>query len=125
MIKRKPTAEAWQELVEQRQAQSIKNNEVANNANHAHVLENEQTIQKLRHEVNNARYKFKRQPYGKGSSQLMSDQGDLFKHQSFGADPAKHPKFSRGLVRKNIGGVEFMLPAKKGSGSRGSPGWKK
>jgi len=121
--KYKPTSQAWEELVEQRQAQSIKNNEVANNANHAHALE--QVTQQVRHEVNHARYKFKRQPYGKGSSQLMSDQGDLFKHQSFGADPDKHPKFSRGLVRKNIGGVEFMLPAKKGSGSRGSPGWKK
>ena len=122
MMKRKPTSQAWQELVEQRQAQSIKNNELASNANHAHALENEQTIQQVRHEVNNARYKFKNRPYGKGAAQRMANQGQLFKHQSFGYND--YCKFKRG----NVGHVVeicgephvVMLPAKKGSGSRGS-----
>jgi len=122
MMKRKPTSQAWQELVEQRQAQSIKNNELASNANHAHALENEQTIQKLRHEVNNARYKFKNRPYGKGAAQRMANQGQLFKHQSFGYND--YCKFKRGLVSHvvEICGEPhiMMLPAKKGSGSRGS-----
>ena len=119
-MKRKPTSQAWQELVEQRQAQSIKNNKLASNANHA--LENEKTIQRVRHEVNNARYKFKNRPYGKGAAQRMANQGQLFKHQSFGYND--YCKFKRG----NIGHVVeicgephvVMLPAKKGSGSRGS-----
>ena len=122
MIKRKPTSQAWQELVEQRQAQSIKNYELASNANHAHALENEQATSKLRHEVNNARYKFKNRPYGKGAAQRMANQGQLFKHQSFGYND--YCRFKRG----NIGHVVeicgephvVMLPAKKGSGSRGS-----
>ena len=122
MMKRKPTSQAWQELVEQRQAQSIKNNELASNANHAHALENEQTIQKLRHEVNNARYKFKNRPYGKGAAQRMANQGQLFKHQSFGYND--YCKFKRGLVSHvfQVCGEPYtiMLPAKKGSGSRGS-----
>ena len=122
MIKRKPTSHAWATLVEQRQAQSIKNNELTSNANHAHALENEQTIQQVRHEVNNARYKFKNRPYGKGSSQRMANQGQLFKHQSFGYND--YCRFKRGLVSHvvEIGRDKhiLMLPADKGSGSRGS-----
>tara|TARA_R100001086_G_scaffold173801_1_gene95324 strand:- start:283 stop:663 length:381 start_codon:yes stop_codon:yes gene_type:complete len=121
-MKRKPTSQAWQELVEQRQAQSIKNNELASNANHAHALENEQAIQRVRHEVNNARYKFKNRPYGKSATQRMANQGQLFKHQSFGYND--YCKFKRGLVSHvvEICGEPYtiMLPAKKGSGSRGS-----
>ena len=122
MMKRKPTTEAWQELVEQRQAQLIKNNELASNANHAHALENEQATSKLRHEVNNARYKFKNRPYGKGAAQRMANQGRLFKHQSFGHND--YCRFKRGLVSHvvEICGEPhiMMLPANKGSGSRGS-----
>ena len=122
MIKRKPTSQAWQELVEQRQAQSIKNNELASNANHAHALENEQAIQQVRHEVNNARYKFKNRPYGKGAAQRMANAGQLHKYETFGYND--YCRFKRG----NIGHVVeicgdkhiLMLPAKKGSGSRGS-----
>jgi len=118
----KQTTEAWQELVEQRQAQSIKNNELASNANHAHALENEQAIQRVRHEVNNARYKFKNRPYGKGASQRMANAGQLHKYETFGYND--YCRFKRG----NIGHVVeicgephvVMLPAKKGSGSRGS-----
>jgi len=126
-MKRKPTSHAWQKLVEQRQAQSIKNYERASNANHAHALENEQTTSKLRHEVNNARYKFKNRPYGEGAAQRMAKHGQLFKHQPFGYND--YCKFKRGLVSHVVEIGEdkhiLMLPAKKGSGSRGSPGWKK
>ena len=122
MMKRKPTSQAWQELVEQRQAQSIKNNELTSNANHAHAIENEKEIQKLRHEVNNARYKFKNRPYGKGSSQRMANRGQLFKHQSFGHND--YCRFERGKIGHvfQVCGEPYtiMLPAKKGSGSRGS-----
>ena len=122
MIKRKPTSQAWQELVEQRQAQSIKHYALARNAHHAHALENEQATSKLRHEVNNARYKFKNRPYGKGAAQRMANQGQLFKHQSFGYND--YCRFKRGLVSHvvEICGEPhiMMLPAKKGSGSRGS-----
>ena len=122
MMKRKPTSQAWQELVEQRQAQSIKNNKLASNANHAHALENEKTIQRVRHEVNNARYKFKNRPYGKGAAQRMANQGQLFKHEAFGHND--YCKFRRGLVSHVVEIGEdkhiLMLPAKRGSGSRGS-----
>ena len=114
MIKNKPTTEAWEKLKAKRLVERV-----------AVDVENKKIIRQIDDQVNAARLKFKHQPYGQGSAQLMSDQGDLFKHQTFGAGPDKHPRFSRGLVRKNIGGVWFMLPAKKGSGSRGSPGWKK
>ena len=114
MNKNKPTTEAWEKLKAERLAEQV-----------AVEVENKRIIRQIDVEVNAARLKFKRQPYGQGSAQLMSDQGDLFKHQPFGAGPDKHPRFSRGLVRKNIGGVWFMLPAKKGSGSKGSPRWKK
>mgnify|MGYP003153901407 CR=1 FL=1 len=121
-MKRKQTSQAWQELVEQRQAQSIKNNELASNANHAHAVENEQKIQKLRHEVNNVRYKFKRQPYGKGAAQRMANAGQLHKYETFGYND--YSKFERGLVSHvvEIGRDKhiLMLPAEKGSGSRGS-----
>jgi len=122
MMKRKPTSHAWATLVEQRQAQSIKNNELASNANHAHALENEQTIQQVRHEVNNARYKFKNRPYGKGAAQRMANQGQLHKYETFGYND--YCRFKRGLVRHvvEIGRDKhiLMLPADKGSGSRGS-----
>ena len=121
-MKRKQTIEAWKELVRQRQAQSVKNNELASNANDAHAIENEQPIQQVRHEVNNARYKFKNRPYGKGAAQRMTNQGQLFKHQSFGHND--YCRFKRGLVSHvvEICGEPhiMMLPAKKGSGSRGS-----
>ena len=121
-MERKQTSQAWQELVEQRQAQSIKNNELASNANHAHAVENEQVTQKLRHEVNNVRYKFKRQPYGKGAAQRMANAGQLHKYETFGYND--YCKFRRGLVSHivEIGRDKhiLMLPAKKGSGSRGS-----
>jgi len=121
-MKHKQTSQAWQELVRQRQAQAIKNNELASNANHAHAVENEQVTQKLRHEVNNVRYKFKRQPYGKGAAQRMANQGQLHKYETFGYND--YSKFKRGLVRHvvEIGRDKhiLMLPAEKGSGSRGS-----
>jgi len=118
----KQTSQAWQELVKQRQAQAIKNNELTSNANHAHALENEQTIQKLRHDVYNARYKFKNRPYGKGAAQRMANAGQLHKYETFGYND--YCRFKRG----NVGHVVeicgdkhiLMLPAKKGSGSRGS-----
>jgi len=57
-----------------------------------------------------------------GAAQRMANQGQLFKHQSFGYND--YCKFKRG----NIGHVVeicgephvVMLPAKRGSGSRGS-----
>ena len=121
-MKHKQTSQAWQELVRQRQAQSIKNNELTRTANHAHALENEQVTQKLRHEVNNARYKFKHQPYGKGAAQRMANAGQLHKYETFGYND--YCRFKRGLVRHvvEIGRDKhiLMLPAEKGSGSRGS-----
>jgi len=121
-MKRKPTSQAWQELVEQRQAQAKKNNELARNANHAHAIENEQTIQQVRHEVKNARYKFKNRPYGKSAAQRMANQGQLHKYETFGYND--YCKFKRGLVSHvfQVCGEPYtiMLPAKKGSGSRGS-----
>ena len=121
-MKRKQTSQAWQELVEQRQAQSIKNNELASNANHAHAIENEKEIKKVRHAVYNARYKFKNRPYGKSAAQRMANAGQLHKYETFGYND--YSKFKRGLVRHvvEIGRDKhiLMLPAKKGSGSRGS-----
>ena len=122
MTNRKPTSQAWKELVEQRQAQSIKNNQLASNANHAHAIENEQVTQKLRHEVNNVRYKFKNRPYGKSAAQRMANAGQLHKYEPFGYND--YCKFRRGLVSHivKVCGEPYiiMLPAKKGSGSRGS-----
>ena len=121
-MKQKQTTEAWQELVRQRQAQSIKNNELASNANHAHALENEKEIKKVRHDVYNARYKFKNRPYGKSAAQRMANQGQLYKYETFGYND--YSKFKRGLVSHvvKVCGEPYnlMLPAKKGSGSRGS-----
>ena len=121
-MKRKQTTEAWQELVKKRQAQSVKNNELASNANHAHAIENEKEIKKVRHDVYNARYKFKNRPYGKGAAQRMANQGQLHKYETFGYND--YSKFKRGLVRHvvEIGRDKhiLMLPAEKGSGSRGS-----
>ena len=118
----KQTSQAWQELVRQRQAQAIKNNELASNANHAHALENEKEIQKVRHDVYNARYKFKHRPYGKGAAQRMANAGQLHKYEPFGYND--YCKFRRGLVSHivKVCGEPYiiMLPAKKGSGSRGS-----
>ena len=121
-MKRKQTTEAWQELVKKRQAQSVKNNELASNANHAHAIENEKEIKKVRHDVYNARYKFKNRPYGKGAAQRMANQGQLHKYETFGYND--YSKFRRGLVSHivEIGRDKhiLMLPAEKGSGSRGS-----
>ena len=121
-MKHKQTSQAWEALVKQRQAQAKKNNELASNANHAHALENEQTIQRVRHEVNNVRYKFKRQPYGKGAAQRMANAGQLHKYQSFGYND--YCRFERGKIGHvvKVCGEPYtiMLPAKKGSGSRGS-----
>ena len=121
-MKQKQTTEAWQELVEQRQAQSIKNNELASNANYAHALENEKEIQKVRHAVYNARYKFRSRPYGTSAAQNMANAGQLHKYQPFGYND--YCRFKRGLVSHvvEIGRDKhiLMLPAKKGSGSRGS-----
>ena len=121
-MKHKQTIEAWQELVKQRQAQSVKNNQLASNANHAHALENEKEIQKVRHDVYNARYKFKNRPYGKSAAQRMANQGQLHKYETFGYND--YSKFKRGLVSHvvKVCGEPYilMLPAKKGSGSRGS-----
>ena len=121
-MKHKQTSQAWQELVEQRQAQSVKNNQLASNANHAHAIENEQAIQQVRHDVYNARYKFKHQPYGKSAAQRMANQGQLHKYEPFGYND--YCKFRRGLVSHivKVCGEPYiiMLPAKKGSGSRGS-----
>jgi len=113
--KPKPTTEAWEKLKAERTAGQI-----------AVEAENKKIIRQIDVEVSAARLKFKKHPYGVGTSQRLANQAELFKLQPLSKqDDPKHPKFSRGLVRKNIGGVEFMLPAKKGSGSRGSPGWKK
>ena len=121
-MKHKQTSQAWEALVKQRQAQAKKNNELASNANHAHALENEQAIQRVRHEVNNVRYKFKRQPYGKGAAQRMANAGQLHKYQSFGYND--YCRFERGKIGHvvKVCGEPYtiMLPAKKGSGSRGS-----
>ena len=121
-MKQKQTTEAWQELVRQRQAQSIKNNELTSTANHAHALENEKEIKKVRHDVYNARYKFKNRPYGKSAAQRMANQGQLHKYETFGYND--YSKFKRGLVSHvvKVCGEPYilMLPAKKGSGSRGS-----
>ena len=118
----KQTTEAWQELVRQRQAQAIKNNELTSTANHAHALENEKEIKKVRHDVYNARYKFKNRPYGKSAAQRMANAGQLHKYETFGYND--YSKFERGLVSHivEIGSDKhiLMLPAKKGSGSRGS-----
>jgi hypothetical protein len=85
-------------------------------------MTHKQTSQKLRHEVNNVRYKFKRQPYGKGAAQRMANAGQLHKYEPFGYND--YCKFRRGLVSHivEIGRDKhiLMLPAKKGSGSRGS-----
>jgi hypothetical protein len=122
MTNHKPTSQAWKELVEQRQAQSIKNNELTSNANHAHALENEKEIKKVRHDVYNARYKFKNRPYGKSAAQRMANQGQLHKYETFGYND--YCRFERGKVSHivEICGEPhiMMLPAKKGSGSRGS-----
>ena len=121
-MKHKQTIEAWQELVKQRQAQSVKNNELSRNANHAHALENEKEIKKVRHDVYNARYKFRSRPYGKSAAQRMANQGQLHKYETFGYND--YSKFKRGLVSHvvKVCGEPYilMLPAKKGSGSRGS-----
>ena len=121
-MKQKQTTEAWQELVRQRQAQAIKNNELTSTANHAHALENEKEIKKVRHDVYNARYKFKNRPYGKSAAQRMANQGQLHKYETFGYND--YSKFKRGLVSHvvKVCGEPYilMLPAKKGSGSRGS-----
>ena len=121
-MKRKQTTEAWRELVEQRQAQSVKNNQLASNANDAHAIENEQAIQQVRHDVYNARYKFKNRPYGKSAAQRMANQGQLHKYEPFGYND--YCRFERGKVSHivEICGEPhiMMLPAKKGSGSRGS-----
>ena len=121
-MKQKQTTEAWQELVRQRQAQAIKNNELTSTANHAHALENEKEIKKVRHDVYNARYKFRSRPYGKSVAQRMANAGQLHKYETFGYND--YSKFERGLVSHivEIGSDKhiLMLPAKKGSGSRGS-----
>ena len=108
MTNHKPTSQAWQELVKQRQAQSVKNNE--------------QAIRQVRHDVYNARYKFKNRPYGKSAAQRMANQGQLHKYETFGYND--YSKFKRGLVSHvvKVCGEPYilMLPAKKGSGSRGS-----
>ena len=122
MTNHKPTSQAWKELVEQRQAQSIKNNQLASNANHAHALENEKEIKKVRHDVYNARYKFKNRPYGKSAAQRMANAGQLHKYEPFGYND--YCRFERGKVSHivKVCGEPYiiMLPAKKGSGSRGS-----
>jgi hypothetical protein len=121
-MKHKQTIEAWQELVKQRQAQSVKNNQLASNANHAHAIENEKEIKKVRHDVYNARYKFKNRPYGKSAAQRMANAGQLHKYQPFGYND--YCRFERGKIGHvvKVCGEPYtiMLPAKKGSGSRGS-----
>tara|TARA_Y100001951_G_C11179901_1_gene205312 strand:- start:58 stop:438 length:381 start_codon:yes stop_codon:yes gene_type:complete len=121
-MKRKPTSQAWQELVEQRQAQAKKNNELAANANHASVVESDTLISQLERDVNNARYKFKNRPYGKSAAQRMANQGQLHKYETFGYND--YCRFKRGLVSHvfQVCGEPYviMLPATKGSGSRGS-----
>ncbi len=124
-MKRKQTSQAWQELVKKRivdKAQAIKNNELTSTANHAHALENEKEIKKVRHDVYNARYKFRSRPYGKSAAQRMANAGQLHKYETFGYND--YCKFERGLVSHivEIGSDKhiLMLPAKKGSGSRGS-----
>ena len=121
-MKTKPTSQAWQDLVEQRQAQAMKNQELTANSNRASVVESDTLISRLRREVYDTRRKFKMEPYGKGAAQRMANQGKLFKHEAFGHND--YCKFRRGLIGHVIKlcGKDFflMLPAKRGSGSRGS-----
>jgi len=121
-MKRKQTTEAWQELVEQRQAQAMKNQELTANSNRASIVESDTLISRLKREVYDTRRKFKMEPYGKGASQRMAKHGQLFKHQPFGYND--YVRFKRGLVSHVVEIGEdkhiLMLPAKKGSGSRGS-----
>ena len=112
----KPTSYNWDSLVKQ----SGYSTSLENNCGST-VEPCNQTSQ-LISAVNHARYKNEQQPYGKTNAESLENHSIFVTEQSLSKEqPAQ---FSRGLELQILHGVEIMVPAKTGSGSRGSRKWK-
>jgi len=112
----KPTSYNWDSLVKQLDySTSLENN-------CGSTVEPCNQTSQLISAVNHARYKNNQQPYGKTNAESIDYHSIFVTNQSLSKEqPAQ---FSRGLELQIMHGVEIMVPAKTGSGSRGSRKWK-
>tara|TARA_R100000152_G_C6553991_1_gene27416 strand:+ start:147 stop:512 length:366 start_codon:yes stop_codon:yes gene_type:complete len=118
----KPTSYNWDSLVKQSGYSTCREPLEYQKNNTSITLDQHKISNQILSDVNHARYKNKKQPYGKTNAESINYHSIFVTKQSL--SKKQPPQFSRGLVRKVLSGVEIMVPAKTGSGSRGSRNWK-
>ena len=118
----KPTSYNWDSLVKILDYSTSREPLEYLENNTSITLDQHKISNQILSDVNHARYKNEQQPYGKTNAESIDNHSIFITKQSL--SKKQPPQFSRGLVRKVLSGVEFMVPAKTGSGSRGSRKWK-